>query len=98
MPGTTDLMIDIVEDEVGEEVEIEAMEETEEGTDPEIVEIVETDPEVETEDEIVTGAETEEETGTGVETEEGETGVTQETTGDAVTVPTDLTIRADHRR
>jgi len=96
MPGTTDLMIDIVEDEVGEEVEIEAMEET--GEDPEIVEIVETDPEVETEDEIVTGAETEEETGTGVETEEGETGVTQETTGDAVTVPTDLTIRADHRR
>jgi len=96
MPGTTDLMIDIVEDEEGEEVEIEAMEETGEGTDPEIVEIVETDPEVETEDEIVTGAETEEETG--VETEEGETGVTQETTGDAVTVPTDLTIRADHRR
>jgi len=88
MPGTTDLMIDIVEDEEGEEVEIEAMEETGEGTDPEIVEIVETDPEVETEDEIVTG----------VETEEGETGVTQETTGDAVTVPTDLTIRADHRR
>ena len=35
------------------------------------MEIVETDPEVETEDEIVTGA----------ETEEGETGVTQETTG-----------------
>ena len=45
------------------------------------MEIVETDPEAETEDEIVTGAETEEETGTGVETEEGETGVTQETTG-----------------